>query len=356
MKVLAIVPCQKGHSPGQRGSIELWEKALAPAGIELHYAPFESDRMRAILYASGHHFAKAWETAAALVKRLGILKRLDEFDAVFIYREAALLGPALLERLIARKKPIIYQLDDPLYMPYKSQSNGYLSYLKFFGKIKEIIKLSKVVIVNSSFIREYAAEYNQNIRLVPSIVDEDLYQYIPAEENPGRVCIGWSGSYSTVGNLKMLGSAFSRLRKTTPFDLFLIGGTDFDLPGTRYRAKKWRLETEVEDLRQMHIGLIPLPVNEWNKRKFIMKTSQYMCLGIPPVGTPMASNNEFIVNGETGFLADNEDEWFEYLRLLAEDHELRNKIALNVARLGHEKFTLKANKETILQAFQSALA
>ncbi len=35
MKVLTLVPHQKGFSPGQRGSIELWEKILRPAGIEL---------------------------------------------------------------------------------------------------------------------------------------------------------------------------------------------------------------------------------------------------------------------------------------------------------------------------------
>ena len=33
MKVLALVPSQKGYSPGQRGSIELWEDVLEPEGI-----------------------------------------------------------------------------------------------------------------------------------------------------------------------------------------------------------------------------------------------------------------------------------------------------------------------------------
>lgn len=46
MNVLALIPYQYGYSPGQRGSIELWEQVLQPAGIRLHYAPFESDRLR----------------------------------------------------------------------------------------------------------------------------------------------------------------------------------------------------------------------------------------------------------------------------------------------------------------------
>src|SRR5205085_11173697 len=149
-------------SPGQRSSIELWEQALATAGIRLHYAPFETSRLRQILHQPGKTAAKAWEMLRAYEGRLRLLDDLDRFDAVFVYREAALLGPAFLEKRIARKKPIIYQLDDPLYVPYRSPSNGYLSYLKFFGKVKEIIRLSKVVIANSSPIREYCRQFNEN--------------------------------------------------------------------------------------------------------------------------------------------------------------------------------------------------
>ncbi len=171
MRVLTLVPNQKGFSPGQRGSIELWESVLKSAGIELDYAPFETDKLSQILYKSGNHLSKAFEMIRAYVDRLELLKRLDEYDAVFVYREAALLGPAFLEKIVAHRKPIIYQLDDPLFIPYKSPSNGYLSYLKFFGKIKEIIRISKVVVVNSSHIREYAEQFNQNVWQIPSIVD-----------------------------------------------------------------------------------------------------------------------------------------------------------------------------------------
>src|SRR6185436_14205410 len=140
------------------------------------------------------------EMSKAFVRRLRLLERLDEYDTVFIYREAALLGPAILERLIARKKPIIYQLDDPLYLPYKSNSNGYLSYLKFFGKVKEIIRMSTAVIVNSSHIREYAQQFNKNIWQIPSLGDTSGSEFGPFTDIPDRVCVGWSGSPSTVVN------------------------------------------------------------------------------------------------------------------------------------------------------------
>ncbi len=355
MKVLALTPSQKGYSPGQRGSIELWEKKLAPEGIELDYAPFETDKLRQILHTGGHQFTKISEMLRSYVQRLGILKKIDEYDAVFVYREAALLGPAFLEKLIARKKPIIYQLDDPLYMPYKSPSNGYFSYLKFFGKIKEIIAVSKAVIANSSHIREYALQFNKNVWQVPSVVDTELFSYQPFPENPERVCVGWSGSPTTLKNIKLVENALQRISAKDFCDIHFIGGTDFGLKNVKYSAQKWSGETEVEDLRRIQIGLVPLPDVSWNKHKFIMKTAQYMALGIVPVGTPMASNPEVIRHGENGFLAANDDEWVEHLTTLVEDNNLRNKMSAQAAIDAEAKYSLAANMPKVLEAFRFAV-
>jgi glycosyltransferase involved in cell wall biosynthesis len=290
----------------------------------------------------------------AYVSRLGLLRKLGEYDAVFVYREAALLGPAFLEKMIARRKPLIYQLDDPLFMPYKSPTNGYLSYLKFFGKVKEIIRISKVVIVNSSHIREYAEQFNQNIWQVPSLVDTKHFVYQPVEELK-RVCIGWSGSPTTVINLKLIEKPLAHISRQAVCDFHFIGGTDFNLKNVNYTAQKWVCESEVEDLRRMQIGLVPLPDNEWNKRKFIMKTAQYMALGIVPVGTPMASNPEVIRHGENGFLAQSEDEWIEYLTILVKDSKLRNQMSVQAASDAKKKYSLEANAAKVIRAFRAAV-
>jgi glycosyltransferase involved in cell wall biosynthesis len=356
MEVLALVPSKPGYSPGQRGSVELWARVLEPAGIHLHWAPFETERLREILYQPGLRFEKAKEMIRAYVERLGLLKQLDDYDAVFVYREAALLGPAFLEKRIARRKPIIYQLDDPLYIPYRSPSNGYLSYLKFFGKIGKICRLSKVVIVNSSHHREFASRYNRNIWQVPSIVDTGQYVFKPQAEDRERVTIGWSGSPTTVKNLQVIAGALRELQQRVDCEVHLIGGSQFDLPGVRYTAQDWNSETEVEDLRRMQVGMVPLPVNEWNKRKFYMKVAQYMALGIPPVCTPLGSNPEVVEHGVTGFLADTTNDWVEYMELLVRDPVLRRRMAAQAARVAHDRFSLEANAERIVAAFKSAAA
>ncbi len=356
MRVLALTPGQKGYAPGQRGSIELWEESLAESGIEIVYAPFETNRLREIIYSSGNQLAKAAETLRCYSHRIGLLKNLDEFDAVFVYREAALLGPAFLERFIARKKPIIYQLDDPLYLPYKSPSNGYLSYLKFFGKVKEIIKISKAVIANSTHIRDYALKYNKDVWQVPSIVDTNKFTYEPVSQSQERVCVGWSGSTTTIKNLKVIEKPLQKLSQRAICDIHFIGANDCELSDVNYTSQFWSRETEVEDLRRIQIGLVPLPDHPWNRQKFIMKTAQYMALGIVPVGTPIASNPEVIQHGENGFLAGTDAEWTKYLSILISDSDLRNRMSERCAKDAQSKFSLEANIPKVVEAFRFVTA
>ena len=101
--------------------------------------------------------------------------------------------------------------------------------------------------------------------------------------------------------------------------------------------------------------MVPLPVNEWNKRKFYMKTAQYMALGIPPVATPLGSNPEVIEHGVTGFLADSDDDWIKYLKLLIENEDLRLSMSYRAAETAKAKYSLEGNSEKIIDAFRAAL-
>jgi glycosyltransferase involved in cell wall biosynthesis len=357
MRVLALIPNQIGYSPGQRGSIELWDKVLQPAGIHLEYAPFESERLRKVLYLPGSQIRKTIEMVRGYVDRVRLVREIDDYDAVFVYREAALFGPAFLERMVARRKPIIYQLDDPLFIPYKSPANGLLSYLKFFGKVKEVIRMSSAVIVNSTPIRQFAEQFNDNVWQIPSVVDLDKFTYNENDQCRKPLNVGWSGSSTTIKNIKMIERPLQRISDSGVCDINLIGSDDFRLSGVNHHANKWNGETEVDDLRRIQIGLAPLPDdNPWNPYKFIMKTAQYMSLGIVPVGTPMASNTEVIRHGENGFLASTDDEWVEYISTLAHDSELRRSMSREAALDASSKYSLQANSEKIVSAFRSAFS
>ena len=135
MRILAIVPSLYDTSPGQRYRLEQWEPILKKSGVEIEYAPFETDELRSVLYKPGNFGAKLSAVAKGLGRRAREITEVGKYDAVYVFREAALLGPAWFESKIARSGvPMVFDFDDAVFVPYRSPSNGYLSYLKFPGK------------------------------------------------------------------------------------------------------------------------------------------------------------------------------------------------------------------------------
>ena len=206
MRVLVMTPYPYGTTPGPRSSFELWESVLAQAGITLDYAVFETDELHEIIYQPAPLTRKAYEMGRAYLKFLPKARAARDYDAVLINRQATMIGPAIIERWVAHLgKPIIYQLDDPVYIPYRSPSNGVLSYLRFFGKVKSICRLSTVVIANSPSHVRFAEQVNRNVWEIPSVVDANVYNgWQPKPSSAGITTVGWSGSPSTAVNLQVI--------------------------------------------------------------------------------------------------------------------------------------------------------
>ncbi|MCK4816159.1 glycosyltransferase family 4 protein, partial [bacterium] len=144
-----------------------------------------------------------------------------------------------------------------------------------------------------------------------------------------KVVIGWIGSSSTTPYLSILFPVFRRLCRTHPNAYIkLIGATPINIPDVRVKQVDWDLETEVEELQEFDIGIMPLPDNEWTRGKGGYKLLQYMAVGIPCVASPVGINKELIRDGENGFLATTEEEWYEKLSLLIENPEIRKRMGL----------------------------
>jgi glycosyltransferase involved in cell wall biosynthesis len=357
MHVLVLTPYPHGTVAGPRSSFELWESILREADIHLHYAVFETERLHEVVQQPGRTVRKGVEMLRAYGKFVYGLRDLDGYDALLINREATLIGPAIVERWVSRRgKRLIYWLDDPLYIPYRSPTNGLFAYLKFFGKVKTLSRISTTVMANSPHHVAFLRQYNDNVWEIPSVVDGDRYSgWEPSASANGRVCVGWSGSPTTVGNLQVIRGPLRDFSAREDVELLFIGATDFGLPDIRHDGKAWQADSEIADLRRLDVGLVPLPLTPWTRTKFYLKLIQYMALGIPPVATPLGSNPTVIEHGKTGFLAADDAEWRQYVERLVVDGELREQIGRAASEEAHARYTLQANAERIIAAFRSAL-
>ena len=355
MKILAIVPALYDTSPGQRFRLEQWEPLLKAKGAEITYSPFETQELREILYKKGKAFLKIQAVLKNMNNRRAEIKSLNDYDLIYVFREAALLGPPWFERKIADSGvPMIFDFDDAVFVPYKSPSNGYLSYLKFPKKTGEICRLSAHVIAGNQYLANYAGKFNENVTIIPTTIDTDKYQVVEKNCESDVVTIGWSGSFSTVQHLDTIRNVFQELAKEEKFRLRIIGTPTYEISGVDIEAIQWKSETEVEDLEAIDIGVMPLPDEAWSKGKCGLKALQYMALGIPTVCSPVGVNTEIIEDGENGFIANGKDEWIEKLKKLLHSYKLRQELGLAGRKTVEESYSGKSQAPRVFEIFKSA--
>jgi glycosyltransferase involved in cell wall biosynthesis len=251
---------------------------------------------------------------------------------VFLHREAAAVGPALIERVIAlRRVPLVYDFDDPIWIPYRSPVNHWLTAFKAQGKTATICRLSTRVMVGNRLLAQYASRYAPAVSVVPSTIDMRCYpqRNRSANHDADVVTLGWTGSHSTLPFLDELAPVLRRLAKRRRFRLVVISHTDaYRIPdlGAELVSRRWNPATEAEDLADIDIGLAPFPNAGWTPWRCHGKVLQYMAASIPAVASSIGIIPDYIRDGFNGRLVSNADDWLDRITTLIDDPALRARI------------------------------
>lgn len=307
-----------------RFRVEQFFPALRAAGIEPIFRPFLDEEGFRLLYRPGAPLGKLRAAAGALAGRVGDLARATGAAGVLVHREAALVGPPLVEWLLSRLGlPIIFDLDDPVWVPYASPTYGaFLSrLLKAPGKTLFTLAAAARVVAGNPHIADYARRYNPRVSLVPTVVDTD--QFRPAPHHNAVPVLGWVGSHSTVPYLRQIVPALRRLAERRRFVLRVVGGV-LDAPGLPVENRPWSLDREIEDFQSLDVGLYPIDEDRWSVGKSGFKAIQYMACGVPVVASPVGVARQIVQGG--GFLAGGEEAWVAHLDALLGDAALRKKL------------------------------
>lgn len=356
MRIIAFVPSVHDTSPGQRFRIEQWAPKLRDFGVEIQCAPFESSRLHEVLYTPGNTATKSILIAEALLRRVVTMCRLSDFDAAYVFREAALLGPAVFERWMqVVQVPIIFDFDDAVFLRYRSPSNGCLSALKCAGKTRTICRIASHVMAGNPHLAAYARSVNRNVSIVPTTIDTDIYKPRSRPELDRPLTIGWTGSYSTIQHLDTIREALSILATREHFRLRVIGTKFYDLPGVEVEAMPWRAEREIDDLMAIDIGIMPLPDDDWSRGKCGLKALQCMALGIPTICSPVGVNTDIIRDGENGYLAACTAEWVAKLTQLLHSATLRDRIGAESRRTVEATYSTRVQVPYVYEIFKSVV-
>ena len=352
MKILFLIPYPKGKAPSQRFRFEQYLDFFAAKNIQPDLLSFYNERSMQDLYST-HLLRKIKGLLKGFIKRISHLSYAAHYDIVFIHREAAPIGPPIFEWVIARvlKKEIIYDFDDAIWLPNVSDVNKKFSTTKWYGKVKKICQWSSVITCGNKYLADYAGQFNTNVKVIPTTIDTEHYHNQVKNQQTSDVVIGWTGSHTTGKYLKNIEPVIKLLIDKYKIKFVVISNQEPDFDPAVCAFVKWQKKTEITDLLEFNIGIMPLEDNEWERGKCGFKALQYMALGIPPVASPVGANNEIIQDGENGFLANTKEEWVEKLGQLIKSEALRVKMGQKARETVIEKYSVLSQRDEYLKVF-----
>ncbi len=351
-KILFLVPYPYDKAPSQRLKFEQYYTHFEENGFRVEKSSFVSETFWQVIYKKGYWLQKLFYTCGGYIRRVKDLFRIRRYDIIYVHLWVTPFGFPFFEWLVCTlAKKVIYDIDDLVYLAdSKSNVNKIIAGLKGKNKPVFLMKQADHVITCTPYLDTFVRKYNQQTTDISSTIDTEKYRPKTDYSIQGRkIIFGWSGSHSTSKYLYLLEPVFRQLQKEgIVFQLLVMGDAGFHIEGIETEALPWKESYETTVIGRFDIGLYPLPDEQWVYGKSGLKALQYMAAGVPAIATAIGANFRIIEDGVTGFLARDEKDWVHYLKLLAQDENLRRNIGLAGAAMVGKKFSIHANKEVYL--------
>lgn len=275
--------------------------------------------------------------------------KLGRYDVVFLERELFDNATIDMEQRFRRvAKRIVLDVDDAIF-------------LRNAEKTETLTRMADLVIAGNPQIQEVLSQWHDRFAVIPTGVRlaefPEKDRRGPENEIP---IIGWMGTRANLEYFQVIAPALRNLARRVDFEMrFIVPDIELlepiDLTGVRIRHVEWRGETEVDELRKIDIGVMPLfPDREWDRYKCPTKLIQYMAIGVPGVASPVGFTADVIDHGVNAFAASTTDEWEQTLDRLLRDSDLRRKIGTAGRQSVAEKYCVEANSQVFANALREA--
>ncbi len=354
-KILFIAAHRHDRSPSQRYRFEQYFSYFRANGWQCDLSYLISAEDDKFFYKPGNFFRKIGVLIRSIQTRLRDIKNADHYDIVFIQREAFMLGSVYFEKQLCKSKAkVVFDFDDAIWHMDVSEGNKKFKFLKNPAKTGNIIALCDIIFAGNQYLADYAKQTNPNVVIIPTTIDTENHKrqkpYVAGE----RICIGWSGSITTIKHFEYAIPFLKRIKEKYGDKVFfkVMGEPNYINEELNIKGILWTSDTEVEVLSSFDIGIMPLPDDEWAKGKCGLKGLSYMALEIPTILSPVGVNTEIIQDGVNGFLATSDDEWVEKLSLLIESEELRRKLGKEARKTIVDRYSVESQKDVYIKYFK----
>lgn len=107
---------------------------------------------------------------------------------------------------------------------------------------------------------------------------------------------------------------------------------------------RWTRDVAFSELKESHVGIMPLEVNKFTAGKGGFKLIQYLSIGLPVIATGVGVNKE-IVDNEVGYLVSDlkDTKWIEYILDIGLNSEKWMMLSEKARRRYKDKYSFEEN-------------
>jgi len=284
---------------------------------------------------------QAWKLAVRAPGLLGSWRS----DITWLEREL-LPGFQTLEPLLAG--PLVLDVDDAIWTskPFGASS------------VAKIARRADVVVAGNNYLADWFSTYARDVRIVPTAIDIDRFhpEITVGKKDNGPFIVGWTGSGGNLNYVYAIEAAIGRFLHNHPDSIFHVLSDQpprfLTLSPNQVRFTLWSPANEAEVVRSWHVGIMPLPDDEFAKGKCAFKMLQYMACGLPVVISPVGMNREILMQDNVGMAASSDDDWFDALSVLYADRSMASALGLRGREVVKKSFSTGVVSRIIADVFR----
>jgi len=227
------------------------------------------------------------------------------------------------------------------------------------NKIPDVFKNAKAIICGSHYLFNFATKYNNNVHLLPTVIQNKKYNCTEEKIDNSKFIIGWIGSKSTSKYVvEILPALINFLNSKDNVYLHLIGfykKLQYKMNHPKIQFIEWDESTEIKELCKFSVGIMPLPDTPWTRGKCGFKLIQYMALGLPVICSPVGENKKIVVNRVNGLFAISNDNWVQAFETLYVDSKLRKSMGEKNKAYVSMNYSLASTSKKYLEIIKTSI-
>ena len=294
------------------------------------------------------HFPPAWP----LYSVRAAIKIASRIPDIFTARHADILwlsrslypGLPTFERFLP--KPVVLDIDDSVWQTPP------------FG-VKQLSILAShadVITAGNSYLADWCSKFNKNIKILPTAIDTKRF-FPKINSTDKNYIVGWTGTSRNYKYLYAISDALNIFFDHNPSAVLRIIADKpplgIDLPKAKIDFRHWSEENEAKLVQSMHVGIMPLPLDDWTRGKCSFKMLQYMACGLPVVVSPVGMNMEILGRGNVGISASSIREWTDALVHLAENQDISQNLGAQGRIIVNDYYSREVVTKRLIQIFES---